>query len=62
MEKLIKNVVRPVVTRIGTAFGVYLLSTGLPEPLIQEIATVAAATMLFFVDMWTRELFQRGEK
>jgi len=62
MKALIKSVVRPVVTRFGTMLGVYFLSQGMPPAMIEQVATVATAVMFFFVDMWTRQLFNRVDK
>ena len=49
---LIKNLVRPMMERIGTALAVWLVADGWNGDLVQQFTTALVATLLVAVDLF----------
>lgn len=55
---LIKNLVRPLTERLGTALAVWLVAEGWNGDLVQQFVTGLVATLLVAVDLFLSRVHQ----
>lgn len=56
---LVRNLVRPLSERLGTALAVWLVSEGWNGDLVQQFTTGLVATVLVAVDLFLSRVHQR---
>ena len=59
---LIRSVLQPLVSRIGTVVGTFLLARGLPAETVADFIAASSALSLVAIDLLTRAYFQRRNK
>lgn len=51
IDTLAKKMVRPLVSRVGTALAVFLVSSGIDSPLVEQFVNAVVAAALIGVDV-----------
>ena len=57
---LVRSVIHPIVTRLGTAAGAFLVGSGLPADNVNDFINAGIALVLVSIDLATRHYINRG--
>ena len=60
MEALVRNVLGPLVRRIGTAAAVYLVADGYDSGTVEQVINAAGAFVLVLVDLLLSRFYRRS--
>lgn len=60
-ETLLRNLVRPLIERLGTMIAAYLIATGADSDLVAQLANGLAAMLFLLVDFVSSRFFRERE-